>query len=160
MPIPLSCSCGKNYRLKDELAGKCVQCGRFHDLPAASSPAFVEDFEVVEDDPPESASPRAVRAAADVRRAEPPRRPLPRDDDDDRPVRHRRPRRRRSPRESSGGYSGISISPGVIAGLLMVLGAVVWFILGLFFGWIFFYPPILFILGLVRLIMSLMGREE
>jgi hypothetical protein len=32
---------------------------------------------------------------------------------------------------------------------VMMLGAVVWFVGGLFFDIIFFYPPILFVIGLV-----------
>lgn len=35
---------------------------------------------------------------------------------------------------------------------LMMLGAIVWFVLGLMGGVIFFYPPILLIIGLVSLI--------
>jgi len=30
----------------------------------------------------------------------------------------------------------------------------------LYFGWIFFYPPILFVLGVIALVKSLMGYEE
>ncbi len=36
-------------------------------------------------------------------------------------------------------------------GLLMMLGAVAWFVGGLFAGYIFFYPPILFVLGLITM---------
>jgi hypothetical protein len=42
----------------------------------------------------------------------------------------------------------------------MMVGAVVWLVVGLFAGWIFFYPPILFVLGLVRFVTALMGHEE
>jgi len=37
-------------------------------------------------------------------------------------------------------------------GVLMMLGAIVWFVVGLMGGVIFFYPPILLIIGLVSLI--------
>ena len=37
----------------------------------------------------------------------------------------------------------------MIGGIVMMLGAVVWFVGGLFFDIIFFYPPILFVIGLV-----------
>jgi hypothetical protein len=43
-----------------------------------------------------------------------------------------------------GGWDG-----SMIGGILMMLGAVVWFVGGLFFDIIFFYPPILFVIGLV-----------
>ncbi len=41
-------------------------------------------------------------------------------------------------------------------GVLMMVGAVVWFVAGLFGGVIFRYPPILFIIGLVTLVKGLM----
>ena len=75
-----------------------------------------------------------------------------------------RPRPR--PKKSSGsarrehGRSGLSISRGVVTGALMMIGAVVWLVVGLFAGWIFFYPPILFVLGLIRFVTSLLGHEE
>ncbi len=40
------------------------------------------------------------------------------------------------------------ISMGVVGGLLMMGLAVIWFVVGLAYGWIFFYPPILFLIGL------------
>jgi len=44
-------------------------------------------------------------------------------------------------------------------GGLMMLGAVVWFVGGLFAGVIFFYPPILLIIGLVTTIKGLFGGD-
>lgn len=44
---------------------------------------------------------------------------------------------------------------GVISGLLMMVGAAVWFFVGLAGGVIFFYPPILFIVGLVTSVRGL-----
>ena len=41
----------------------------------------------------------------------------------------------------------------------MMAGAVVWFVLGLMFDWVFFYPPILFIVGLIAFIKGLTGEE-
>ncbi len=37
---------------------------------------------------------------------------------------------------------------GVFGGLLMMIIAAVWFFAGLYVGYIFFYPPILFVIGL------------
>jgi hypothetical protein len=54
----------------------------------------------------------------------------------------------------------ISISPAVISGVVMMIGAVVWFVLGLFLGWVFFYPPILFIIGLIAVVRGFMGADE
>jgi hypothetical protein len=39
-----------------------------------------------------------------------------------------------------------------------MLGAVVWFFAGLAFGYIFFYPPILFIVGLVGFVKGIVNR--
>lgn len=50
------------------------------------------------------------------------------------------------------GSGGGRTDGGVIVGILMMVGAVVWFVGGLAFDVIFFYPPILFILGLIATI--------
>jgi hypothetical protein len=50
------------------------------------------------------------------------------------------------PQPQSGSGEGIGT---LLAGIGMMVGAVVWFVGGLMFDIIFFYPPILFILGLV-----------
>ncbi len=47
-----------------------------------------------------------------------------------------------------------------ITGILMMIGAVVWFFGGLAAGIIFFYPPILFILGLIAMVKGLMGGDD
>ncbi len=41
----------------------------------------------------------------------------------------------------------------------MMVGAVVWFVVGLSFDFIFFYPPVLFIIGIVTLVRGMMGHE-
>jgi ribosomal protein S27AE len=65
-------------------------------------------------------------------------------------------KRRRASRINSGTFDGMfSIDGGVIGGLLMMLIAAVWFFWGLSAGIIFFYPPVLFIIGLVAVIRSL-----
>jgi hypothetical protein len=63
-----------------------------------------------------------------------------------------------APRRLSG--SGIAISRSIIAGVLMMVIAVVWFVVGLFAGWIFFYPPILFVLGLIAVGKGMMGYGD
>lgn len=40
---------------------------------------------------------------------------------------------------------------GMLGGILMMVLAVAWFVIGLMFDYIFFYPPILFIIGLIAL---------
>ena len=47
----------------------------------------------------------------------------------------------------------------LLAVLMMVI-AVVWFVLALSLGWIFFYPPVMFVLGLVAVVKGFMGYDE
>lgn len=48
----------------------------------------------------------------------------------------------------------------MLVGIAMMVGAVIWFVVGYMNGTIFIYPPILFIIGLVSMIKGLMGGEE
>jgi hypothetical protein len=50
-----------------------------------------------------------------------------------------------------------ALDMGMLGGLLMMGIAVVWFVVGLAFNYIFFYPPILFIIGLIGLIRGLIN---
>jgi len=115
-------------------------------------PDIATDFEVV-DDPP--APPEIKQDSYSFA----PKRTVPDEAPPPLPKKKRR-RRRLDDRGSGGSGFPISISPGVIGGFLCMVIAVVWFIAGLYFGWVFFYPPILFIIGLVRFVASLMGQEE
>jgi hypothetical protein len=45
-------------------------------------------------------------------------------------------------------------------GLLMMIGAVVWFVAGLFGGIIFFYPPVLLVLGMIQFGRGLLGDSD
>ena len=44
-------------------------------------------------------------------------------------------------------------------GILMMVGAVVWFVVGLAGDVIFFYPPVMFVLGFIALVKGLMRTE-
>jgi hypothetical protein len=50
-----------------------------------------------------------------------------------------------------------SAAGAIGGGLLMMIGAVVWFVLGWMAGRIFFYPPILFIVGICSLVKGIAG---
>jgi|ERR1051326_6767086 hypothetical protein len=154
MPISTTCSCGKSYRLKDEVAGKrvrCAQCGSVFEVPA--SDADVETgFEAVES--PTEPAVSSFRSSAPVA----PPQPIPVAEFDSPPPK-RRKRRRRVSSDRGGGLS-ISISPGIGLGLLMMVGAVVWFVLALYIGLLFYYPPVMFVLGAGRFFWSLSGGEE
>ena len=56
-------------------------------------------------------------------------------------------------------YESRFFNPTVLGGIGMMGLAVVWFIGGLFVGYIFFYPPILFLFGFVGVIKGLLGEH-
>jgi hypothetical protein len=88
-------------------------------------------------------------------------RPAPRsrvDDEEDTPVPRRKRRRRRRRESERSGYGKGALS-SIIVGVLMMVGAVVWFVGGLAVGFIFFYPPFLFIFGIVAVVRGLMGHD-
>ena len=51
------------------------------------------------------------------------------------------------------------IDKGVWGGLAMMVGAIVWFVLGWMAGYIFFYPPVLFVIGIVALVRGLANKN-
>jgi hypothetical protein len=150
MAINLQCDCGRALRLKDHLAGKRVKCPECNNVLSVPNPEIVEDagFEVVEQESEEPAAARSQDYRSEY--ASPPSPP---------PAPPKKKRKRMRPKYDEG-RSGSSKIPGVILGLVMMVGAVIWFVVALSAGWIFFYPPILFILGLIRLVKSLLGHEE
>jgi hypothetical protein len=118
---------------------------------------FESDFEIV-DEPKQATKPAPANAIVATPRA----RAKIEDNFDYRPPRPPTPRRRRrsryyddypEPRRYRGG--GLAVSQGVVAGVVMMAVAVVWLVLGLMLGWLFYYPPILFILGIVRIVRSI-----
>ena len=46
----------------------------------------------------------------------------------------------------------------ILSGIGMMVGSVVWFVVGLFMGIIFFYPPFLFIFGVIALITGIVQK--
>ena len=64
----------------------------------------------------------------------------------------RKVKRKVRPRESDSSSSGFAINGQIMSGLGMMALAAIWFIAGLAAGWIYFYPPILFIIGLVTMV--------
>ena len=74
----------------------------------------------------------------------------------------KKPRRKKAERREGvvfeRGWFG-SLNAGMVGGLLMMLIAVVWFVVGLAVGFIFFYPPILFVIGFIALVRGLINRD-
>lgn len=68
-------------------------------------------------------------------------------------------------RDSEGGGGGATSGGGelfgssALYGVAMMIGAVVWFVVGLFFDRIFFYPPVMFVLGLVAMVRGLFDGD-
>lgn len=168
MPIRVECECGKVLRLKDELAGKrvrCPGCGDPLSVPADEEPLELE----LADEPPRKRSLRdeededrprrpgitARRAADEDDEPTPRRRPDPDEDEaEDEP----RPRKKKKKRRPASSYSGVNAG-SILAGIGMMVGSVVWFVVGLMNNYIFFYPPVLFILGIIALVKGLMNQE-
>lgn len=169
MPITFSCPCGKTLRVPDEHAGKrvkCPACGAVGAVPSAEP-----KFEVVEDEPKEQLAARpvarpATRRADDEDDDEEPVKVVAKksrcddeDDDDserDRPWKKKRENKART--NSAFGFEKRVFNGGAIGGLLAMVGAVVWFVVGLANDIIFFYPPVLFVIGLVAFFKGLTGR--
>jgi hypothetical protein len=60
--------------------------------------------------------------------------------------------------QEKSGFFGLEkqgIKKGVVGGLIMMTIAVVWFVVGYAAGYIFYYPPILFIIGIFALVKGL-----
>jgi DNA-directed RNA polymerase subunit RPC12/RpoP len=169
MPILLNCACGRSLRVKDILAGRKVRCPDCSSILTVPRPEPVRDAEdealdVLLDETP--SDPPVVRLAAreavanageQVRQPLPASRPLP-----PLPAKQpaalanlRKPARAKTSRRSS---PPLVVNREIVAGVLMMLGAVVWFGLGLLLGWVYFYPPVLFVLGIAAVIRGFKGE--
>ena len=167
MPISLSCDCGRALRVKDELAGKkirCPQCRSILVVLAKKSEADDLVLEVLAADDEDEANRGSSRRAAI--QSEPPEvKPVRRRAvEDEEPMPRKRPRPRREIRRGGPsvtferGWFG-SVNAGVIGGVLMMIIAVVWFVVGLACGILFYYPPILFVIGIIAIIKGGLGNN-
>ena len=174
MPIAVDCMCGRPFRIKDELAGKKVRCPECKSILAVPEQSVGAEFDYEAEIIPEPPAPAPVLnvqpAPAPIRKVQPIRLP-----DEYAPSRSktssesedalqakftgRKPKKRKAKKSDSGWTPGISVNPSIISGLLMMLGAVVWFVAGLAIGIIFFYPAILFCLGVAAVIRGFTGRD-
>lgn len=166
MTIPVTCACGRSLRVKDEGAGRkvrCPACGLTVAVPRPDEDQDVEDealsLLMVAPDRPACASQPAGAPPPDEGVPPPPWRPSAPAAPPSR--RSTSPRRKRSKRrdESEGRGFSVAVHPSIITGLLMMLGAAVWFFLGLAAGRIFIYPPIMFVLGIGAIIRGFRGED-
>ena len=179
MPISFRCVCEKTLKVADKLAGKSVTCPACGTVIAVPELALPDDpgFELVEEPAPVAklamARPVSKRVAVvdedDEHANDVPRKRRRRDDDDDDDddddeVEERPRKRKRTPKkkEHSGWFATENwvLSGGVIGGAVAMLIAIVWFVLGLMNNWLFYYPPILFIVGLIGVIKGLVSRGK
>jgi hypothetical protein len=163
MSIAICCAqCDWKGNVKVELAGKkgkCPTCGEPITVP--NSGAEPDDVEAAaaaalmdgDDASPSPRAPTYMPPAYTLERSEP------------------KPQQQAAPKsygmkfeykakEQQTKPGGSGLHPGVVMGLLMMGGATIWFFVALGAGWIFFYPPILFVLGLVRFVYGLAGRDD
>ncbi|MCE9566763.1 MAG: hypothetical protein K8U57_32560 [Planctomycetes bacterium] len=149
MPITFACGCGQPLFVADKYAGmavECPTCGKTptapYLLPPSSAPA-----------PIPTAKPWKKGAAAEEPEPAPmhdPNSPFGFSDPGEvARERNRKAQEREHPTEKSQSLEGGLLNGGVAGGAIAMLIAVVWFVVGLMADVIFFYPPVLFIIGLV-----------
>lgn len=168
MPITFHCACGKTLRVQDELAGKRVRCPACQAIVVAPEPELEVGMPLEEEPPPPAR--RSAKAAPaedeDERPASSPaakwKRDEERDDeeDEDRPRKKMKKGEKKDQKPDNFGMEKKIFRSGVIGGCVAMLVAVVWFVVGLINDFIFFYPPILFIIGLVAAIKGLVSPAE
>jgi hypothetical protein len=176
VPILVNCDCGKALRAKEELAGKkvrCPACSKVMKLPIPeatleddAASMLLADLDPSEKKPAVNYS-TSYRGEKQVPPPLPPTRaisakptPLP-------PPRLEAKKKKMTRGKKREGYSGIAfekgwfgdVNSGAIGGILMMVIAVVWFVLGWLGGVLFIYPPILFVLGFIAFIKGLFGGD-
>ena len=158
MAITFACPCGERLEVDDQYAGVKVSCPTCNAVILAPPRRVVarplsptESRERGEDERPRRSNRRTDDDADDR-----PSRRRQEDDNDDRPARRSRNRQKADPPQS---LEGRIFNGSTVGGAVAMLVAVVWFVVGFFAGWVFFYPPILFVIGLVGFIRGLVNRE-
>jgi|ERR1700722_2416697 len=86
------------------------------------------------------------------------------DDEDEEEPRKKKKQLKKGKKVENDGHFRMEhgiLNAGVLGGLAAMVGAVIWFVVGLIaLDRIFFYPPILFVLGLVAMIKGIVNRNE
>ena len=119
-----------------------------------------------EDDDEEDERPRKKKQSDEQDEEERPRNKKRTDDDDNEDDEDERPRKKKKGLKKGKTVNknfhmehGI-LNAGVLGGLAAMVGAVIWFVVGLFNDIIFFYPPVLFVLGLIAMVKGALNRNE
>jgi len=187
MLITFRCPCGEALEVEPRYAGMDVQCPTCQKVVVApaAKPTVVKPVssrpgsgsraglgtptkqplkpQIADDDDDED-RPRKRRRIVDDEDDEDdrPRKRRPRDDEEDEEDEDDRPRKRKKKPKADGPFAMEQriFNGSVVGGAIAMLIAVVWFVIGLFAGWVFFYPPILFIVGLIGFIKGLVSPSE
>jgi hypothetical protein len=170
MPIPIDCDCGHSLRVREELAGRKIRCPKCAKVSVVPQPPAkdAEDtaLDILLDEPAGKKTSSRLQAAKPMPARDEPKAPSPPSSDLSdlqRPVYKPPPPAKAPPapgkEKRDPGRGSIAVHPSIISGLLMMIGAAVWFFLGLAADRIFFYPPILFILGIGAIIRGFKGGD-
>jgi hypothetical protein len=79
---------------------------------------------------------------------------------ENRKIRQKEKEQREGCQNDSVAFEKNVFNSGVLGGTLAMVGAVIWFVVGLANDIIFFYPPILFVIGLGAFFKGLMGGNS
>jgi hypothetical protein len=178
----------RQLKVKDYLAGKhvlCPQCKARLLVPEAEIPEL--DVAIEEDAPPPKPKKRQPDEAITANPGKRPRKDVEsygmeaedkervrrrqRQKEVDEEIKrlrskyknsiHSKPPRQQDSAREHGGFLGWAFYGGLVGGGTAMLIAVVWFVLGIILlDRIFFYPPILFIVGIAGVFRGLTGGEE
>ena len=58
------------------------------------------------------------------------------------------------------GFEIWCLDRGILGGAALILAAIVWFVIGWWGGYIYFYPPVLAVLGIVAILKSVLGGDS
>ena len=155
MPISLQCRCGQKLEVNDDLAGRKVRCPKCSFILSVAKPDIEAEHGAA--DVSVAGTPSDADKELDWHKPDSPASTALTDRPPHRapaPVKKRRPAsKRQRKKESRRRIVGVSINAEVATGLVMIVVAIAWFIGGLL--WlhrVFFYPPILAILGIAAII--------
>lgn len=146
-PIQFSCpSCMTMLQVDAELAGRvsACPCGAHVPVPSANDPLGLPAADPF-------GFPASNQMAALPSSIPPPQQMSPYSS----PNAPSKKRRKKKKSQASHSNENSIFEGEILAGIAMMVGAVVWFVGGLAVGYIFFYPPILFFVGLASLIKGL-----
>jgi hypothetical protein len=151
MPISFQCACGRTLRVKDELAGRRARCPKCSSILTVPNPHIESDpADVSFTDTPNDAEKEPVcdepEAPASTAITD---RPLYRGST---PVKKRLPISKRKGKKEGRRPPMLFINGEVATGVVMIVASIAWFVGGLvWLHRLFFYPPILLVLGIAAI---------